>query len=413
MIRNYLLATALYFVSTLIYAQDTVYVLFIGNSYTYVNDLPTMVEDLASSLGDVVFKDSYAAGGATLANHAANPAVYDKINLKPWDFVVLQAQSQEPSFPDAQVDSQTLPYAEQLADSVYANRFCSDVMMFMTWGRENGDPQWAPISTFDGMNSRLRSAYIRMADSVQGCVSAVGSAWKYVRDNYPTIGLYTADGSHPSPEGSYLAACTFYASLFRKTPVGAPYQYTLDAVTAGILQQAAALTVLDSLDFWNLRPISEHTQAEFIYNNFNGTVDFINQSTKAETYQWDFGDGGFSMDENPTYTYSTDGIYTVTLIAESECDSDTITYQISVSIASIGEHNVDNLIVKSLPNNKYQLESTERIQSIRIVSAMGSEISSQTNNDNTILIDLMSLNSGLYIVTVETESGFSSFRLMR
>ena len=38
-------------------------------------------------------------------------------------------------------------------------------MMFMTWGRENGDPQWTPISTFEGMNDRLRSAYLRFADS--------------------------------------------------------------------------------------------------------------------------------------------------------------------------------------------------------------------------------------------------------
>ena len=114
------------------------------------------------------------------------------------------------------------PYATknamQLADSVYANNFCTEVMMYMTWGRKNGDPQWAPISTFDGMNDRLRSAYLRMADSVQGSVSPVGSAWKYVRENYPSIELYNADESHPSVAGTYLAACTFYASIFRKHP---------------------------------------------------------------------------------------------------------------------------------------------------------------------------------------------------
>ena len=38
-------------------------------------------------------------------------------------------------------------------------------MFFMTWGRENGDPQWDSISTFNKMNLRLRNAYLRFADS--------------------------------------------------------------------------------------------------------------------------------------------------------------------------------------------------------------------------------------------------------
>ena len=121
----------------------------------------------------------------------------------------MQAQSQEPSFPDSQVDTETIPYAMQMADSVYANHYCSKVMMFMTWGRENGDPQWGPISTFNGMNTRLRNAYVRMADSVQGSVGPVGSAWRVVRELDPSIQLYSGDGSHPSVAGTYLAACTF------------------------------------------------------------------------------------------------------------------------------------------------------------------------------------------------------------
>ena len=345
--KNYLLV-ALALLSFGLTAQDSVSVLFIGNSYTAYNSLPSLVNDIAVSLGDEVTFDSNTPGGATLSAHAGNATNYNKINSKPWDFVVLQAQSQEPSFPDAQVDVNTLPFAMQLADSIYGNNFCSEVLFYMTWGRENGDPQWAPISTFDGMNGRLRSAYMRFADSVDGAVAPVGSAWKYIRDTYPSINLYAGDGSHPSYEGSYLAACTFYASVFRKSPIGAPFIGSLDPVTAERLQTAASMTVLDSLEQWNLRPISEHTQAEFSSSVTGSIADFLNMSTKATNYIWNFGDGSpVNTDENPSYTYLTDGTYSVQLIAESPCDSDTIQYDVLIGFADLNEIDVNVEIAAS------------------------------------------------------------------
>ena len=144
--------------SVITVAQDSVSVLFIGNSYTYVNDLPTVFSNLTISLGDEATIDSKTNGGFTFQNHLTDPLTHSKIQSKPWDFVVLQGQSQEPSFPTSQVNTATLPPAVQLADSVYDNRYCSQAMYFMTWGRQNGDPQWDSINTFNKMNLRLRDA---------------------------------------------------------------------------------------------------------------------------------------------------------------------------------------------------------------------------------------------------------------
>ncbi len=53
------------------------------------------------------------------------------------------------------------------------------------------------------------------------------------------------------------------------------------------------------------------------------TVDFQNTSTNATSYTWNFGDGGASTDASPSHTYTTDGLYTVTLIADAgACGND-------------------------------------------------------------------------------------------
>ncbi len=405
-------ATALFsFVSR---AQDSVSVLFIGNSYTYTNALPNLLSDLATSLGDEVFFDSHTPGGTTFANHAANPVVYGKINAQPWDFVVLQAQSQEPSFPDDQVNTNTLPFAEQLADSIYANNFCSEALFFMTWGRENGDPQWGPISTFDGMNARLRSAYMRFADSTDGAVAPVGSAWKYIRDTDPSINLYVGDGSHPSYAGSYLAACTFYASVFRKSPVGAPFIGSLDPVTAGKLQEAAALTVLDSLEQWNLRPISEHTQADFTVLNLDPIVDLTNLSTKAQTYVWDFADGAVSTQESPSHTYGSNGMFPIMLIASSDCDQDTMIVDVPIFANSGISELAGAVQLSTKGNGLYEILMEQAIESVVVLNAEGKVVRPSIEiNGTTAKIELEPFAVGAYLLLLDTAKGNTTIKVLR
>ncbi|MDG1147935.1 MAG: PKD domain-containing protein [Crocinitomicaceae bacterium] len=392
-------------------AQDSASVLFVGNSYVYVNNLPVMLAELSTSLGDNVMFDAHAVGGATLEDHAGNSTTYSKINSEAWDYVVLQAQSQEPSFPDAQVNASTIPYAIQIADSVYANNYCSEMMMFMTWGRENGDPQWGPISTFDGMNARLRSAYIRMADSVNGSVSPVGVAWKYVRDNYPTINLYTADGSHPSYEGSYLAACTFYASIFRKSPVGAPFIGSLSTQVASNLQNAAAIVVLDSLDQWNLHPQSAYTQADYSYVTTGGTVDFTNLSTNATTYTWSFDDFTTSQAENPSNTYLANGTYTVTLLAESPCDVDSVAYTIEITTVSVDKLS-KAYTLKSFEGGVFEIVGVGPVDQIKLINLKGQEVAFDfSNGAEALTLDISNNEKGIYVLHIQNSERVYSIRL--
>jgi len=70
--------------------------------------------------------------------------------------------------------------------------------------------------------------------------------------------------------------------------------------------------------------------ADFVGSPTSGdaplAVNFTDQTTNSPTsWSWDFGDGGTSTQQNPSYTYNTAGTYTVTLIATNSCGSDTAT----------------------------------------------------------------------------------------
>jgi PKD repeat protein len=399
------------------FAQDTARVLFIGNSYVATNDLPSAVTQLSNSLGDVIIGDSKLNGGFTFANHWNDPITYTKMNAQLWDYVVIQGQSQEPSFPTSQVNTQSLPYAVNLADSVYEVSNCTQAMYFMTWGRQNGDQQWDSINTFDKMNSRLRNAYLRIADSANACVAPVGVAWKYVRDNYPTINLYSGDGSHPSVEGTYLSACTFYASIFRKSPIGANYLMGLDPLVASQLQTAASLMVLDSLETWKLKPADSIVIAAFIGTQNGNQIQFTNQSYRADAYSWDFGDGGQSIEINPLHVYATPGSYNVQLIASSSCGADTAQTTFNVEVFSVEEKEL-NYSLHTLGNGVFTIQFDTQIvfDHLDFVSADGRQLYNQillnANTDsNEITLNCSKISNGIYYLILEQDQQKQSIKI--
>ena len=308
-------------------------VLFVGNSYTYVNNLPNLVKEIALSFGDTLVHESSTPGGSNFNAHSTNSQSLSKINQQQWDYVVLQAQSQEPSFSPSQVASDTYPYAEILVDSILANSSCTEPLFFMTWGRKYGDQSncqfYPPVCTYTGMQKRLRESYLDMSFLHNASCSPVGLAWKKSIAIDSTIDLYSTDNSHPSIYGSYLAACTFYASIFKKSAVGSSYwPNAIDSATAYSLQEIGSNTVLDSLAVWNI------FNADFGFQQFNDSVSFTNLSSNYESVLWNFGNGITSTDENPTHTYALNGSYTVILsaITNAACIQDTQTVSIVVNI---------------------------------------------------------------------------------
>lgn len=237
-------------------SHTNIKVLFLGNSYTYVNNLPQLIHDIAWANGDTLVFDSNCPGGFTFNNHFSNTTSISKINSQAWDYVVLQAQSQEPSFSPGQVASQTLPFAIKLDSVINHNDSCTKTVFYETWGRKYGDASncsaYPPVCTYTGMQDRLKESYKLFADTCLAMMSPAGEAWRKSIGLNPSLELYQADQSHPSLEGSYLTACVFYEALFRKSVLANSFNAGITASTVGFLQQVAHDVVNDSLDVWNI-----------------------------------------------------------------------------------------------------------------------------------------------------------------
>jgi hypothetical protein len=407
---QYKLVFSFLFLGFLSFAQtSTQKVLFLGNSYTSVNNLPQMLKDVALSVNDSVIFDVNAPGGYTFQGHSTNATSLAKIMVGDWDYVVLQEQSQMPSFPDQQVLTDVFPYANQLDSLVNLYNPCAETVFYMTWGRKNGDASncasWPPVCTYNGMDSLLNLRYQMMAQQNDAIVSPVGEVWNYVRVNHPEIELYQSDESHPSIAGTYLAACTFYATIFRKDPTLITYFSTLTSVDASKIQQAVKLKVFDSLINWNVGIFDPMANFDFSEQTSN-LVSFTNNSTASDSLSWDFGDGSFSIESNPSHQYNQPGEYLVTLTIYSCGKTDSVAILVTTNSAFVITEKLDSFSIYPNPVSQFlNVESrSNEITNFKISNALGEILldGSLSFGKNEILIS--HLESGIYQIEFNNNS---------
>ncbi|WP_118974464.1 PKD domain-containing protein [Taibaiella koreensis] len=333
-----LLAGSLFAVSQ-VTAADTLRVLFLGNSYTEVNNLPQVIANLAVASGDQLIYQSNTPGGQTFQQHCSNSTTLSLIAQGGWDYVVLQEQSQRPSFSDGQVANEVYPYAKKLDSLIHRASPCAKTVFYMTWGYKNGDagncPVWPPICTYSGMDSMLYLRYSIMAEDNEAWLSPAGRVRRRVRALNPSIELYAADGSHPTAAGTFAAALSFYTLLYGKDPVANTYNYSLSAGDAGAIKAAAKAVAFDSLSYW--RRFDPLPAAGFTATTAGNTVNLANTSMGATAYSWDFGDGSpASAVASPSHTYAASGMYDVCLKAIDGCDTVKLCRKVQIGTVGIG-----------------------------------------------------------------------------
>jgi hypothetical protein len=416
MIRTSILALALAACAANASAGDTLRVLFIGNSYTYVNDLPKMVSDMATSTGDKLIYSMSAPGGQTFQQHTTNSTTLSLIAQGNWDFVVLQEQSQRPSFDDAQVAFEVYPYAKKLDSLVKLQNSCAKTMYYMTWGRKTGDqdncPFWPPVCTYEGMDSLLQLRYSNMASDNKGVLTPVAKVWRSLRTSNPNMELYDADKSHPSVKGTYAAAAAFYSVLFKRDPMQIGFNSSLSAADAGIIKTTVKQVVFDQLGTW-------YQHSPYVESGFNHTITgndiaLTSTSQHATNYLWLLGDGSTATGANAQHTYAQGGTYEVKLVASKCNDRDTMAKTITIGTGT-GLQEVNQSMAGVYPNpvkGKVTITAKANITAVSVLDMTGRVVyAAQAASVLSTEADLSQLAPGMYFLRVQMGAAVAVIKL--
>jgi hypothetical protein len=188
-------------------SKREIHVLWIGNSLTYYNDLPRMVAELArAGRQPTLVHQQETPGGCTLEKHWNDGKALNKLRSRKWDFVVLQEHSQ-------------MPLKDPAPMFEYAKRFAAEIK------KQGGETLLYlpfPLAKAPENQGKLTTLHENLAAQIKARVVPVGPAWAQALATDKPPRLYHTDMVHPGKDGSYLAACVFYATIYGKSPEGLP-----------------------------------------------------------------------------------------------------------------------------------------------------------------------------------------------
>ncbi|UTW66972.1 T9SS type A sorting domain-containing protein [bacterium SCSIO 12643] len=292
------------------HAQNTTQILFIGNSITYYNNMPQTFESIANSLGDTTEVTVYAPGGTGFVNHVNDPNVYNHFMQKQWDYIVLQPGSNESpgySFPI----EITYSRAQILLDSIYKYNPCTQVLFYEisygVWGNSTAD-----LVTYNNTMSAIKTNLEYLVDSTNTFFAPVGEVFRHKWNTDQNDILWGGFGDiHPNDKGSYVAACTFYSSIFQKPSLGTSEISSLTLSDANQIQKLSDSVVLNHFSNWRINTYNQVT--DFSYTIQSDTVLFTNTSQNIDSLTWDFGDGTYSNLSNPSHVFHSTGSFEISL----------------------------------------------------------------------------------------------------
>lgn len=186
-------------------SPDTLNVLFVGNSYTYFQNLPHIVSKISDSTSTKLITRKSTVGGAHLYEHwngLRGMKTRQIIEENRFDAIVFQDHSMEAiNNPDSLVK-----YTKLFAD--LARRTGAKPYLFLVWAREKV-PQY---------QAELDSVYEAAAQQNGLTLVSVGKAWELARKYRPSAPLFYQDGTHPGDLGTFLSAAVFVGTITGEVP---------------------------------------------------------------------------------------------------------------------------------------------------------------------------------------------------
>jgi hypothetical protein len=270
-------------------------ILFIGNSYTHMNDMPKMFDKIAKEAGLNVLVEKSAQSGASFHVHSEREDMFKAIKKRKWDYVILQGYSRELSFKPEYIDTATIPFLSKITQAIYENNECSNVLFYMTWGYENGFDELDELNSYEKMADSIEHGYKYISKRYDVPIVPVGMVWKDVK-NSTTIDLYAEDRAHPSTKGSYLIASTFFEAIF-----GVPASKNMS-----IVQEDEAVLIRDAVS-----KLLAQKRAEYKLDRFHFELEVVEKDDALEDEQRELKySANFSGAKSILWTFPNDSVST-------------------------------------------------------------------------------------------------------
>tara|TARA_R110001592_G_scaffold20926_20_gene84802 strand:+ start:25033 stop:25848 length:816 start_codon:yes stop_codon:yes gene_type:complete len=196
-------------------------ILFVGNDFTFMNNMYYMVQAFADSDPNAHFKIEvglHAMQDASLSQIWNNPATKDVLVSKKWDYVIVQ-----PHYMWASSDGSV--YLTRKALSVWTSQITAigaQPVLFMTWPMEAShsaysDPKYTNLKNYKNTHRLIRGYSKALADKYGMLLVPIGDYWMYAINEEPGINLYNPDRVTPTLDASYLTALVIYKQLVDNT----------------------------------------------------------------------------------------------------------------------------------------------------------------------------------------------------
>ena len=191
-------------------------ILFIGNSFTFYWNLPLVVEAMANERNYNYDITQSTASGSSLKDHwFENDELKSKtlIATGRYDRVVLQDYSLNP-----------------LQNLVESRMYFTD---FIEWEKaNNGTPYIYATWMYKSISNNnydvvdpIQDALQPVADKTGAVMVPIDQAFRTLQKKHPNIPIFMSDNKHPSPVGTYLAACVYFRIFTGESPLGLSRRY--------------------------------------------------------------------------------------------------------------------------------------------------------------------------------------------
>ena len=386
-------------INSLVNAQTKV--LFLGNSFTYTYDIPSLFEGLANSAGISVFVDERTTAGIAvydqpnqgLYGHINDNLSQSKIASKQWDYVVVQDNIG--GWVYNYIAGGPANANTTLANQIKLNNSCTKIIYLAAWGPKGGVPSLGyPNESTQSCIERVHTNFINYnnnASTSDEIVSPVGKSWIQSFNQMSNIDLYHSDNVHPSLAGSYLAASTIFATIFKVNPSSLSYTGSLNATVASNLRGIAWNQVTNStlMDETNL---TNHTPEITVNGNILTVTGF------SSPYQWFLDGSPINGATSSSYVATSNGAYTVSGSGSDGCNNNR---SFNVELLSVGiEDHLSSDFKLEVLVSKQLLISGEENGVVYIHNLKGELLKKELKTNNELLVDFSNGVKGLYIVSL-------------